>query len=88
MKRAVVAIIAAVVALSFAGVARAIPVNSDMNSAIGVLENEDQGSKPAKKPATAKKQRKHGKAKVKKVKKAAPASSETPAAPAGQPKEK
>lgn len=86
MKKGCVGIIAALVALSFAGVARAIPANSDMNSAIDVLENQDQGSKPAnKKPATAKKPHKHGNAKGKK---AAPSSSKAPATPSGQPKEK
>lgn len=78
MKKVFSGIVTALAALSFAAVASAIPANSDMNSAIKVLEREDQGTKPAKKPAPKKKSHKQGKAKAKKT---APASSGTPASP-------
>ncbi|HJV67085.1 MAG TPA: hypothetical protein VJ550_15240 [Geomonas sp.] len=76
MKKIICSAVSVLAALSFAAVASAIPVNGNMNSAINVLENQDQGTKPPKKPVTHKKSHKQQKAKVKK---ASPASTGTPA---------
>lgn len=76
MKKVMCGVVSLFAAFSFAAAASAIPANGDMNSAINVLENQDQGNKPAKKPVTHKKSHKQKKAKAKK---AAPASTASPA---------
>jgi hypothetical protein len=81
MKKLLSTIVAALVALSFTGIARAVPASDEMNKSISVLENEDQGStkkpvkKQTKKPKKAHKQ--HNAVK----KPAGPAPSEAPAGP-------
>jgi hypothetical protein len=85
MRKALSTIVAALVSLSFTGIARAVPATDTMDQSISVLENEKGGSTvPVKKPPKkAKKAHKQNKA-AKKPAGAAqhPAPSEAPAGPA------
>jgi uncharacterized protein YxeA len=90
MKKILTTIVAALVALSFSGIARAVPATDTMDRSISTLENEKEGAtKPDQKQQAQKQQAQKGK-KAKKAhkqqkgaKKAArPATTEAPAGPA------
>jgi hypothetical protein len=83
MKKALSAIVATLAVVSFTAVANAVPATGDTQSAISVVEGQDQGAKPVKKqPAKRKKASKKPKKKV--DRKPPPTSSEAPAAPSPQ----
>jgi hypothetical protein len=84
MKKALSAIVATLAVLSFTAMANAVPATGDTQSAISVVEGQDQGAKPVKKQAP-KKKKGTKKAKKKVDRKPPPTSSEEPAAPSSKP---